>query len=96
MVHGTPWSSFNLRHQIENLASDFTIYTFDLLGYGQSDKLPGDVSLGIQNQVLDELLDHWKIEKPYIVGHDFGGATVLRNHLLLAQKLNPAIFKSRI
>jgi pimeloyl-ACP methyl ester carboxylesterase len=82
LVHGTPWSSFNLRHLIRSLSGDFTVYYFDLLGYGQSDRSPGDVSLGIQNQLLDRLLDHWQLEKPLIIGHDFGGATVLRTHLL--------------
>lgn len=81
-VHGTPWSSFNLRHLIEPLSKDFTLYYYDLIGYGQSDKSPGDVSLGIQNQVLDQLLNHWGLEKPAIIGHDFGGTTVLRTHLL--------------
>ncbi|MEJ2654936.1 MAG: glutathione S-transferase N-terminal domain-containing protein, partial [Acidihalobacter sp.] len=48
-VHGTPWSSFNLRHLIESLSKAFTVHYYDLLGYGQSEKAPGDVSLGIQN-----------------------------------------------
>jgi pimeloyl-ACP methyl ester carboxylesterase len=82
LVHGTPWSSFNLRHLIKGLSEDFTVYFFDLLGYGQSDKTPGDISLGIQNRVLSRLLDHWQLERPAIVGHDFGGATVLRTHLI--------------
>lgn len=82
MVHGTPWSSFNLRHLIESLSNDFTVYYYDLLGYGQSDKSPGDVSLGIQNRVLRCLLEHWGLERPAIIGHDFGGATVLRTHLI--------------
>lgn len=82
IVHGTPWSSFNLRHLISALSQDFTVHYHDLLGYGQSDKVPGDVSLGIQNQVLDELLEHWHLERPIMIGHDFGGATVLRTHLL--------------
>jgi pimeloyl-ACP methyl ester carboxylesterase len=47
VVHGTPWSSFNLRHIINALSRDFTVYYYDLIGYGQSDKSPGDVSLGI-------------------------------------------------
>ncbi len=80
--HGTPWSSFNLRHIIKALSEDFTVYYYDLLGYGQSDKAPGDVSLCIQNQVLDRLLDHWQLKQPAIIGHDFGGATLLRTHLL--------------
>lgn len=81
-VHGTPWSSFNLRHLIEAISKDFTAYYYDLIGYGQSDKSPGDVSLGIQNQLLDHLLDHWGLENPAIVGHDFGGTTALRTHLI--------------
>ena len=82
LVHGTPWSSFNLRHLIRSLSRDFTVYYYDLMGYGQSDKSPGDVSLGIQNQILDQLIDHWGLENPFIIGHDFGGTTVLRTHLI--------------
>jgi len=81
-VHGTPWSSFNLRYLIWQLAKDYSVYFFDLLGYGQSDQAEGDVSLRIQNQVLDQLLEQWGLEKPIIVGHDFGGATALRTYLL--------------
>ncbi len=82
VVHGTPWSSFNLRHVIEALSKSFTVYYYDLVGYGQSDKSPGDVSLCIQNQILDKLIDHWGLKNPAIIGHDFGGTTVLRTHLL--------------
>ena len=82
VVHGTPWSSFNWRHVIKSLAQDFTVHYYDLIGYGQSDKSPGDVSLGIQNQVLNYLLDYWQLDKPSIIGHDFGGTTVLRAHLI--------------
>lgn len=81
LVHGTPWSSFNLRHLIRQLSNEYTLYFFDLLGYGKSSKAEGDVSLGIQNKVLDSLLDHWKLDNPIIVGHDFGGATALRANL---------------
>lgn len=86
LVHGTPWSSFNLRHLIQALSSDYTVYYFDLLGYGESDKSDADVSLKIQNQLLDSLINHWQLELPYIVGHDFGGTTVLRNYLLNQRK----------
>ena len=82
LVHGTPWSSFNLRFLIDALSDTFTVFYYDLLGYGQSDKAAGDISLGIQNRVLDGLLDHWRLRRPAIIGHDFGGATVLRTHLV--------------
>lgn len=82
VVHGTPWSSFNLRHLIRQLSETYRVYFFDLLGYGQSSMAQGDVSLGVQNKVLASLLDHWRLDAPIIVGHDFGGTTVLRTHLL--------------
>ena len=82
LVHGTPWSSFNLRHLIRDLSCYYSVYYFDLLGYGESDKSSADVSLGIQNKLLDALVDHWNLESPFIIGHDFGGTTVLRNHIL--------------
>lgn len=82
LVHGTPWSSYNLRHLINGLAAHFQVYYYDLLGYGQSSKEAGDVSLGIQNEVLTQLIQYWKITNPIMVGHDFGGTTVLRTHLL--------------
>lgn len=91
IVHGTPWSSFNMRHLIKGLSIDFKVHYHDLVGYGQSDMNPGDVSLGIQNQILDTLLDHWGLENPLIIGHDFGGTTVLRTHLLDARAFEKII-----
>ena len=71
-----------MRHLISGLSDSFTVYYFDLLGYGQSDKSDADVSLGIQNKLLDALLNEWQLNTPFVVGHDFGGTTVLRNHIL--------------
>jgi len=91
LVHGTPWSSFNFRHVIKELSAFYTVYYFDLLGYGQSDKSDADVSLGIQNKLLNALLSHWKLKQPLIVGHDFGGTTVLRSHILNKQKFQKIV-----
>ncbi len=83
LVHGTPWSSFNWRHLIALLASRWRVHCHDLLGYGQSEKRDGqDVSLGVQNGLLRDWLDHCALDAPAIVGHDFDGTTVLRAHLL--------------
>lgn len=82
IIHGTPWSSYNMRHLVNGLSRDFTVYYYDLLGYGESDKDAPDVSLGIQNTVLSALLEHWQLDSPDVVAHDFGGATALRAHLL--------------
>lgn len=83
LVHGTPFSS-QVWRRIAPIAARFRqVFYFDLLGYGMSEQCAGqDVSLGVQNRLLAALLKHWKLERPDVVAHDFGGATVLRAALL--------------
>jgi pimeloyl-ACP methyl ester carboxylesterase len=89
LVHGTPFSSRVWRKIVPKLAENHTVYIFDLLGYGSSEKREGqDVSLAAQAKLLSELLDHWGLEEPNVVGHDFGGATTLRAHLLEGRSFN--------
>jgi pimeloyl-ACP methyl ester carboxylesterase len=82
-VHGTPFNSVVWRRIIPYVVSRRRAYFYDLLGYGQSEMREGqNVSLGIQSKVLAALLEHWELGAPDVVAHDFGGATVLRAHLL--------------
>ncbi|SFY21019.1 Pimeloyl-ACP methyl ester carboxylesterase [Pseudomonas sp. NFACC49-2] len=81
-VHGTPFSSY-VWHRIAPLFfTTHRVHYFDLLGYGQSAQPDADVSLGVQNLLLAQLLEHWGLDCPDVVAHDFGGATALRAHLL--------------
>jgi pimeloyl-ACP methyl ester carboxylesterase len=83
MVHGTPWSSWTWRRIAPRLAERFSVYVFDLLGFGASEQRPGqDVSLSAHGARLAELLEYWGLERPAVVAHDIGGATALRAHLL--------------
>jgi pimeloyl-ACP methyl ester carboxylesterase len=83
VVHGTPSSSYLWRHVAAELSTSCRVYVYDLLGYGSSEKRDGqDVSLGAQSALLAQLLDHWRLERPGIAGHDFGGAITLRAHLI--------------
>ncbi|MGB3635491.1 MAG: alpha/beta hydrolase [Rubrobacteraceae bacterium] len=83
LVHGTPFSSYVWRNIAPVLAENYQVYVFDLLGYGASEKREGqDVSLYAQGKLLAALLEHWGLDNPRIVGHDFGGAIILRAHLL--------------
>ena len=83
LVHGTPFSSVVWRRIAPYLAPHRRVHYYDLLGYGRSEmREEQDVSLGIQNRVLAALLDHWQLEAPDVVAHDFGGATALRAHIL--------------
>lgn len=82
LCHGTPWSSFVWRTAAQMLSSERTVYVWDMIGYGQSDKPDGDVSLGEQGRLLAALLEYWDLDAPDIVAHDYGGAVTLRAHLL--------------
>ena len=82
-IHGTPFSSQVWRKIIPHLVQFRTIYFFDLVGYGQSEMRDGqDVSLAVQNNVLEALLEKWDINRPDILAHDIGGATALRGYYL--------------
>ena len=53
LVHGTPFSSYVWRKVATALARNNTVYVFDLLGYGASEKREGqDVSLATQGKLL--------------------------------------------
>ncbi|MBU8546120.1 MULTISPECIES: alpha/beta fold hydrolase [Roseomonadaceae] len=83
LVHGTPFSSYVWHRIAPHLAAWRRVFYFDLIGYGLSAMNEGqDISLGVQNRLLAELLRHWDLEHPDVVAHDFGGATALRTHLL--------------
>lgn len=83
LVHGTPFSSIVWRRIAPHLAEHRQVLYYDLLGYGRSAMHPNqDVSLAVQGRLFAELLRHWRLSKPDIVAHDFGGCTALRGHLL--------------
>ncbi|CAN5342121.1 alpha/beta hydrolase [soil metagenome] len=83
LVHGTPSRAFLWRRVAPGLAERFCVYVYDLLGYGDSQRhVDQDVSLTTQGRVLAELVGRWDLGAPALVGHDIGGAVVLRAHLL--------------
>jgi pimeloyl-ACP methyl ester carboxylesterase/formiminotetrahydrofolate cyclodeaminase len=83
LVHGTPTWSYLWRHVAPRLAQAFSVYVYDLHGYGDSPApADADVSVAAQGDLLAELLDFWDLDEPMVAGHDIGGAAVLRAHLL--------------
>ncbi|MEM9583557.1 MAG: alpha/beta fold hydrolase [Pseudomonadota bacterium] len=83
LAHGWPWSSYSWHRVIPELAKSFTVYWYDMPGYGKSSKSKNQrTSLDVQGKVFAELLALWGLSKPRVVAHDFGGATTLRAHLL--------------
>jgi pimeloyl-ACP methyl ester carboxylesterase len=81
--HGTPWSSALWAPIADALSQDFTVYLWDMVGYGRSTMAADqDVSLAAQSELLAALLDSWRVDAPHVVAHDIGGAVALRAHLL--------------
>lgn len=83
VLHGTPWSSALWRPYAAALAQRFTVYLWDMPGYGRSSKAAEHpVDLGVQGELFADLLRHWGLDRPHVVAHDFGGAVALRTRLL--------------
>ena len=83
LAHGWPWSSFSWHRIIPELARTHRVHWYDMPGYGRSEKREDRrTSLDVQGQVFAQMLDHWHLDRPRIVAHDFGGAITLRAHLL--------------
>jgi pimeloyl-ACP methyl ester carboxylesterase len=83
LVHGTPSRALVWREVAAALADNHAVYTFDLLGFGDSERhVDQDVSLVAHGEVLAELVAQWELDRPALVGHDIGGAIALRAHLL--------------
>jgi pimeloyl-ACP methyl ester carboxylesterase len=83
MCHGTPWSAQVWAPFAQALSAEFSVYLWDMPGYGCSSKEPEHaVDLGTQAEVLTDLLDSWGLDRPHVIAHDYGGAVALRAHLL--------------
>ena len=83
LCHGTPFSCEVWRPFAAALARDFTVYMWDMPGYGRSSKhAEHHVDFGSQAQALVALLEHWDLAGPHVIAHDFGGAVSLRAHLV--------------
>jgi len=81
--HGTPWSSVYWRRIVDALTDSYTVYLWDMPGYGRSSKQPNHpVDFGVQADALHALLRHWGLARPHVIAHDFGGAVSLRAHLV--------------
>ncbi|MDN0193604.1 alpha/beta hydrolase [Streptomyces sp. S.PNR 29] len=81
--HGTPWSSQVWAEAARHLSSGHRVFLWDMPGYGRSAKDPAvPVDLASQMSRFAQLLTYWRLDRPYVVAHDIGGAVALGSHLL--------------
>lgn len=74
LIHGITTYSFIWDNLIQGLASSFGLIVPDMLGCGESDKSPDDLSPEAQARMLVGLMDKLEIESAHVVTHDIGGA----------------------
>lgn len=83
LIHGFPWSAQAWRNIAPWIAKNHKVYFFDMLGCGLSEKHENQiVSENVQSDLLEALVEHWQLDKPQVVGHDFGGLAALRGHFI--------------
>lgn len=83
LTHGTPSWSYLWREIAPVLAEHHTVHLWDLPTYGDSEAAPDQQpSVALHARTLAELVAHWGLDAPALVGHDIGAATVLRAHLV--------------
>ncbi|MEV0697520.1 alpha/beta hydrolase [Saccharopolyspora sp. NPDC050389] len=75
-LHGTPSHSHIWRNVIPTVeAAGHGVLTYDLLGYGASERPPNrDTSVTAQADLLEEVLAQQEIRRCTLIAHDIGGA----------------------
>jgi pimeloyl-ACP methyl ester carboxylesterase len=83
LIHGFPWSAQAWRNIVPWIAKTHRVYFFDMLGCGLSEKHGNQiVSENVQSDLLEALVEFWQLDRPQVVGHDFGGLAALRGHFI--------------
>ncbi|CAL9330825.1 alpha/beta fold hydrolase [Streptomyces sp. enrichment culture] len=79
-IHGTPSHSYEWRDIVPHVeATGRRVVTYDLLGYGRSERpVDRDTSVAAQTDLLGHLLDALDLDRVNVVAHDIGGAVALR------------------
>jgi len=90
LVHGFPELAFSWRHQLPALAAaGYRAIAPDMRGYGGSDKPEGVHEYTIQKLIGDlvGLMDALGIDRPLLVGHDWGALVTWQMALLRAERM---------
>lgn len=78
LLHGIPTWSFLYNNVIDELSKHFRIIAPDFLGHGWSDQRDlFDRSIEVQARMILRLMDHLKLGRANIIGHDTGGGVAL-------------------
>ena len=89
LSHGYSATSRMWRGQVEALADDYRVVSWDIRGHGQSDS-PADVAAYAETEAVADmaaLLDHCEIERAVVGGLSLGGYLSLAFHLAYPERV---------
>lgn len=77
LLHGFAGSNYTWRHLIPFLTDHYTVYAYDLLAFGLSDKPPdGNYDMASYADFLISFMDALKLPSADLVGHSMGGVII--------------------
>lgn len=73
ILHGYPFNTFEWKYIWDDLVKEYTVFTFDYLGMGFSDKPKNhDYSFHEHCEIVNTLMEFWNIKEIHILSHDLG------------------------
>src|SRR5215203_3772166 len=78
LVHGWLSSSSIWEQLAPRLAQRFTVYTLDLVGFGESDKPLSGYGVRNGSRLLYAFCAHFGLTRTGVIGHDLGGAMAVK------------------
>ncbi len=109
LLHGFPETWYCWRHEIPELSSRYRLIVPDLRGYGETEKPPSGYDRRTMANDIVALMQHCRISKVAIAGHDRGARVATRlakdhpdavDRLVVMDNIpnavEPALFKLRI
>jgi pimeloyl-ACP methyl ester carboxylesterase len=73
LIHGFPTASYDWHPLWDALAARYSLYAFDMLGFGLSAKPRGHAyPIAIQADLCEALLVRCGVQRPHVLAHDYG------------------------
>ncbi|MDF2718603.1 MAG: alpha/beta hydrolase, partial [Paenibacillus sp.] len=93
-IHPPLLTSANFRYQQVQLASEFSVITFDIRGHGKSAASQAPLTYALIVEDIKQLLDHLGIRKAFICGYSTGGSIALEAMLTHPERFKGGILVS--
>lgn len=96
VIHGGGGDARTWRHNIAELAENYTVYAPDLPGYGGSQPLDGAYYIPELVEFVDKFARSLGLEKFNLVGHSLGGGIALNYALKSPHKIKKLVLVSSL